>query len=57
MLLACSFCGLHAAAFVACMQFLRLACSGRLVHATRDKGRRGHDVVYVSFLIVSRDRD
>jgi hypothetical protein len=25
------------------------------VHATRDKGRRGHVVVYISFLIVSRD--
>jgi hypothetical protein len=26
------------------------------VHATRDKGRRGHDVVYISFLIVSIDK-
>jgi hypothetical protein len=45
---------LHAAAM---QQLVRLACRGRLVHATRDKGRRGHDVVYVSFVIVSRDRD
>jgi hypothetical protein len=45
--LACSFCGLHATAFVACMQFLRLACNGRLVHATLDKGRRGYGVVYI----------
>jgi hypothetical protein len=33
------------AASAACMQW-----EGR---CTRDKGRRGHDVVYVSFLIVS----
>ena len=43
---------LHAASM---QQLVRLACSRSLVHATRDKGRRGHRVIYVSFLIVSRD--
>jgi hypothetical protein len=43
---------LHAAAM---QQLVRLTCSGRLVHAARDKGRLEHGVVYVSFLIVSRD--